>query len=60
MYEGNPLAMIVEQAGGIATDGRQPILDVEPSALHQHVAVMMGDAEEMGQLASYIPSGHPE
>jgi len=56
MYEGNPLAMIIEQAGGIATDGIQPMLDVEPGALHQRVAVMMGDAAEMESLAGYLSS----
>ena len=54
MYEGNPLALIVEQAGGVATDGIQPMLDVEPTTLHQRVAVMMGDAAEMGRLESYL------
>lgn len=54
MYEGNPLAMIVEQAGGVATDGQLPMLDVAPTTIHQRVAVMMGDADEMATLAVYL------
>jgi fructose-1,6-bisphosphatase I len=37
MYEANPMAFIVEQAGGAATDGTTPILDLKPKALHQRV-----------------------
>lgn len=53
MYEGNPMALLVEQAGGKATtDGRQPILDVQPSELHQRIAVALGSANEIDVLAS--------
>jgi len=41
MYEANPMALIVEQAGGAATDGRTPILDIQPQGLHQRVAVIL-------------------
>ena len=37
MYEANPMAFIVEQAGGAATDGTQRILDLQPKGLHQRV-----------------------
>lgn len=54
MYEANPLGMIVEQAGGTATDGKTRILDVEPLGLHQRVAILMGAADEMAELGSYL------
>lgn len=42
MYECNCLAMIAEQAGGMATDGKQRILDIEPTSLHQRVPFFVG------------------
>jgi fructose-1,6-bisphosphatase I len=51
MYEANPMAFIVEQAGGAATTGRQRIMDVQPSALHQRVPVFLGSSNEV-QLAT--------
>ncbi|WP_292226331.1 class 1 fructose-bisphosphatase, partial [Brevundimonas sp.] len=48
MYEGNPMALLVEQAGGKATtDGVQPILDVQPTQLHQRIPVALGSANEI-------------
>ena len=55
MYEANPMAMIVEQAGGAATDGRTRILDLQPRALHQRVAVVLGSKNEVERVASYHP-----
>jgi fructose-1,6-bisphosphatase I len=56
MYEANPMAFIVEQAGGAATDGRTPILDLKPSALHQRVGVVLGSKNEVERVASYHAS----
>ncbi len=42
MYENNPLAFIVEQAGGLATDGVGRILDIQPSELHQRTPLYIG------------------
>jgi fructose-1,6-bisphosphatase I len=53
MYEANPMAFIVEQAGGGATDGRTPILDLQPKALHQRVGVVLGSKNEVERVASY-------
>jgi fructose-1,6-bisphosphatase I len=53
MYEANPMAMIVEQAGGAATDGRTRILDLQPQRLHQRVAVVLGSRSEVERLAKY-------
>ncbi len=47
MYEANPMAFIVEQAGGAASTGRARIMDVQPSALHQRVPVFLGSREEV-------------
>lgn len=50
MYEANPMAMLIEQAGGLATTGNSRILDVEPVALHQRVGVILGSAEEVERI----------
>ncbi|MGO4411170.1 MULTISPECIES: class 1 fructose-bisphosphatase [unclassified Brevundimonas] len=53
MYEGNPMAFLIEQAGGKATtDGVQAILDVTPTALHQRIPVALGSANEVDQIAA--------
>jgi fructose-1,6-bisphosphatase len=53
MYEGNPMAMLVEQAGGAASTGRGRILSVEPRALHQRVPVILGSREEVERIGRY-------
>ncbi|WP_338845607.1 class 1 fructose-bisphosphatase [Massilia sp. W12] len=53
MYEANPMAFIVEQAGGAATDGRQRIMDIQPHKLHQRVPVFLGSKEEVELVTSY-------
>ncbi len=53
LYEANPMAFLVEQAGGMATDGQQRILDIEPSALHQRVAVFLGSKNEVARVTGY-------
>ncbi|MGH8704194.1 MAG: class 1 fructose-bisphosphatase [Burkholderiales bacterium] len=53
MYEANPMAFIVEQAGGAATDGRTPILDLQPKQLHERVAVILGSRNEVERVTSY-------
>ncbi|KQM73832.1 MULTISPECIES: class 1 fructose-bisphosphatase [unclassified Sphingomonas] len=52
MYEGNPMAMLMEQAGGAATDGEQRILSIEPSSLHQRIGLIMGDPAEVEAITS--------
>lgn len=56
MYEANPMAFIVEQAGGAASDGQQRILDIQPTALHQRVAVFLGSKNEVERVTSYHQS----
>jgi fructose-1,6-bisphosphatase I len=53
MYEANPMAFIVEQAGGAATDGATRILDLQPKALHQRIAVVLGSKNEVDRVTSY-------
>ena len=55
MYEANPMALIVEQAGGQATDGKTRILDLQPQKLHQRIAVVLGSKNEVERVASYHP-----
>jgi fructose-1,6-bisphosphatase I len=47
MYECNPLAMIVEQAGGAASDGTRPVLDIPPEDLHHRCSLVIGNQAEV-------------
>ena len=53
MYEANPMAMIVEQAGGAASTGRGRILEVVPDGLHQRVPVILGSRNEVERIERY-------
>jgi fructose-1,6-bisphosphatase len=53
LYEASPMAMIVEQAGGAASTGRERILDVAPSDIHQRVPVILGSRQEVERLVRY-------
>ncbi|MGZ3184622.1 MAG: class 1 fructose-bisphosphatase [Telluria sp.] len=53
MYEANPMAFIVEQAGGAATDGTRRILDLQPEKLHQRVPVFLGSKQEVEVVTGY-------
>jgi fructose-1,6-bisphosphatase I len=53
MYEANPMALLIEQAGGAATDGKQRILDIQPTKLHQRVAVFLGSRNEVERVTRY-------
>ncbi len=53
MYEANPMAMVVEQAGGLASTGRGRILDLQPTDLHQRVPVILGSRAEVERIAAY-------
>lgn len=56
MYEANPMSFIVEQAGGAASDGQRRILDIQPTGLHQRVAVFLGSKNEVERVTSYHQS----
>ena len=53
MYEANPMAFLVEQAGGSATTGRERIMGLQPQALHQRVPVFLGSAKEVDVATHY-------
>jgi fructose-1,6-bisphosphatase I len=53
LYEANPMAFIVEQAGGGATTGRERILDLAPEGLHQRVPVILGSRTEVDTVTGY-------
>ena len=53
MYEANPMAMLIEKAGGAATTGRQRILDIQPEKLHQRVPVILGSKNEVDRVTGY-------
>jgi fructose-1,6-bisphosphatase I len=57
MYEANPMSLVVEQAGGAATNGVQRILDIGPSKLHERVAVFLGSKNEVERATSYHTGG---
>ncbi|HSX64403.1 MAG TPA: fructose-bisphosphatase class I, partial [Pseudoxanthomonas sp.] len=53
MYEANPMGLLVEQAGGAASTGRERILDLAPSQLHQRVPVFLGSKQEVAAAERY-------
>jgi fructose-1,6-bisphosphatase I len=53
LYEANPIALIVERAAGIATDGVHPILDIVPPTIHARVPLVFGSAGPVGLVARY-------
>ena len=53
LYEANPMAMLIEQAGGAASTGRAPILDETPDGLHQRVPVVLGSRVEVERIVRY-------
>ena len=57
MYEANPMAWLVEQAGGAATNARQRILDLQPSQLHERVSVVLGSKNEVERVTLYHQQG---
>ncbi|MDX9715966.1 class 1 fructose-bisphosphatase [Thauera sp. WH-2] len=57
MYEANPMAMLIEQAGGAATTGRARILDLKPTHLHQRVPVILGSKNEVERVTAYHQGG---
>jgi fructose-1,6-bisphosphatase I/sedoheptulose-1,7-bisphosphatase len=53
LYEANPIGFIMEQAGGRASTGRQPVLGIEPSSLHQRIGVVFGSKHEVERIERY-------
>lgn len=53
MYEANPMAFLVEQAGGAATNAKQRIMDLQPTQLHERVSVVLGSKNEVERVTAY-------
>ena len=53
LYEANPIGFIMEQAGGCASTGRQPMLGVKPGALHQRIGLVFGSKNEVERIERY-------
>lgn len=53
LYESNPIAYLVEQAGGMASTGRTRVMELAPSALHQRVGFVFGSADEVARVERY-------
>jgi len=53
MYEANPMAMLVEQAGGAASTGRMRMLDVLPEHIHQRIPIIIGSKKEVEHVERY-------
>jgi fructose-1,6-bisphosphatase I len=60
VYEANPLAFIMEQAGGAATNGIERILDIVPHALHQHTPLVYGARDKVDRVAAYCSGQLPQ
>ena len=53
LYEANPVGFIMEQAGGRASTGREPMLSVQPSQLHQRIGLVFGSKHEVERIERY-------
>jgi len=53
LYEAFPMAFLTEQAGGIATTGKQRILDIEPKGIHERCSVFLGSRDDVQDLLKY-------
>ena len=54
LYEANPIAFLIEQAGGGATDGVSPILDIVPGSLHVHTPLIFGSLDEVDRFLNHV------
>jgi fructose-1,6-bisphosphatase I len=57
MYECNPMAYIVEQAGGMSSDGKQSILNIQPKSLHERTPVFLGSKEDVMLCEKFLKEG---
>jgi fructose-1,6-bisphosphatase I/sedoheptulose-1,7-bisphosphatase len=60
LYEANPVGMIIEQAGGRASTGRQPVLGVQPGSLHQRIGFVFGSRNEVERIERYHAEPTPQ
>lgn len=59
VYEANPLAMLIEQAGGRATDGEVRILDKKPLDVHERTQIILGSKEDVFECEAFLKGEHP-
>ena len=57
LYEASPMAFLIEQAGGLATNGKDRILDIVPGKLHERVSVVLGSKNEVQRVTAYHAEG---
>lgn len=61
LYEVNPLAFVMEQAGGKAIDGAcRRSLDIQPTELHERISVFVGSPEDVDEVAAFLDKSHPD
>ncbi len=60
MYEANPMSWLIEQAGGASTNGKQRIMDLQPSKLHERVSVVLGSKNEVERVTAYHHKAEPK
>ena len=53
LYEANPIGMVMEQAGGRASTGREPVLGIKPTSLHQRIGLVFGSRNEVERIERY-------
>ncbi|MEQ1695647.1 MAG: class 1 fructose-bisphosphatase [Hyphomicrobiaceae bacterium] len=59
-YEANPIAFLIEQSGGKATDGFRRIMDIEPETIHQRTPLIFGSASEVDRICAFKLDPSPE
>jgi fructose-1,6-bisphosphatase I len=57
LYEANPVSFIAEQAGGAASNGQQPLLDVQPQTIHERTPLIVGGMSEMAEFERCLREG---
>jgi fructose-1,6-bisphosphatase I len=60
LYEANPIALLIEQAGGIATDGFSRTLDLIPGDLHEHVPLIFGSTDKVARVMELYAESVPQ
>jgi fructose-1,6-bisphosphatase I/sedoheptulose-1,7-bisphosphatase len=59
LYEANPIGFLIEQAGGRASTGRMPVLNVQPTSLHQRIGLVFGSRNEVDRIERYHNDSQP-
>lgn len=54
LYECNPMAFIIEKAGGLATTGKEAVLDIVPENIHQRVPIVLGSPDDVQEYLAMV------